>query len=66
MLRLSIFSKSKELWSIRYGYMGCDYRDEWYFVGPDDEWSVWVPDDSWLILVPDIDWRRLGSTPDIP
>ena len=43
MLRLSVVFKSKELWSVGYGSMGCDYNDEWYFGGAEDEWSVWVP-----------------------
>ena len=66
MLRLSDFCKSKELWSVRYGSMGCDYSDEWSFGGPDDDWYVWVPDNKWLIWVPDIDWISLVSTLDSP
>ena len=57
MLRLSGVFKSKELWSVGYGSMGCDDYDEWSFGGPDDDWSVWVPY---------IYWRSLVSTLDIP
>ena len=44
MLRLSDFCKSKDLWSVGYGYMVCDDRDGWSFGGPNDNWSLWVPD----------------------
>ena len=47
MLSLSFFFKSKEIWSIWYGSMGCDDKDEWSFGGPEDEWSVWIPDILW-------------------
>ena len=57
MLRLSGVFKSKELWSVGYGSMGCDDYDEWSFGGPDNDWSVWVPY---------IYWRSLVSTLDIP
>ena len=45
------FLNSKELWSVRYGYMGCYDNNDWSFGGPEDEWSV---------LVPYIDWWGLG------
>ena len=44
MLMLSDFCKSKELWSFRCGYSGCDASNEWYSGGTDKEWSVKVPD----------------------
>ena len=44
MLTLSDFCKSKELWSVGYGSMGCDDNNEWSFEGDEDEWSFWVPD----------------------
>ena len=34
---LSDFCKSKELWSVGYGYMGCDDSNEWYFGVPENE-----------------------------
>ena len=57
MLRLSNFCKSKELWSVGYGYTGCDASNEWSFGGIDKQWSV---------KVPDIYLRSLGSTLDFP
>ena len=57
MLRLSDFCKSKELWSVRCGSMGCDDIYEWSFGGPYKEWSVKLPDIYWIIL---------GSTLDFP
>ena len=62
MLKLSGVFKSKNIWSVRYGFMGCDESDEWSFGGPEDELSVWVPDDEWSVLVTDIDWISLDST----
>ena len=53
MLRLSDFCHSKELWSVRYGFMGCDDNYEWSFGGPEYEWSVWVPDDELYVWFPD-------------
>ena len=44
MLRLSYFCKSKDHWSVGYGYMGCYYNNEWSFGGADEEWYVWVTD----------------------
>ena len=37
MLMLSDFYKSKELWSVRCGSVGCDARNEWSFGGPENE-----------------------------
>ena len=37
MLRLSVLFKSKELWSVGYGYMGCNDNNEWYFRGSKDD-----------------------------
>ena len=56
MLRLSVVFKSKELWSVGYGYTGCDDNYEWYFGGLENEWYVWAPD---------IYWRGLGLSIDI-
>ena len=64
MLRLSDVFKSKYIWSVGYGSMGCDDNDEWYFGDPDYEWSVWVTDNEWYVWVPDIYWGILGSTLD--
>ena len=55
MLRLSVVFKTKELWSVVYGSMGCDDNYEWSFGGPEDEWYVWITD---------IDWRGLGLATD--
>ena len=41
---LSDFCFSKELWSVGYGSMGCDTRNEWSFGCPDKELSVKVLD----------------------
>ena len=66
MIRLSDFCNSKDLWSVGYGYIGCDDSNEWSFGGPEDKWSIWVLDDEWYVWVSDIKWIILGSTLDSP
>ena len=51
MLSLSDFCKSKELWSVGCGSVGCDDSNECYVGGTDKESSV---------KVPYIYWRSLG------
>ena len=49
MLRLSVVFMSKDIWSVGYGSMEYDDKNEWYFGGAEDEWLVWVPDiDRWI------------------
>ena len=55
MLWLSYLWKSKDIWSVRCVYRGCDAIHESYFGGPYKELSVKVPGMYWsLDLTPDI------------